>query len=209
MKLYVFPPSPRAFKVLSVANHLGLAFETHLVDLSKGDHHKPEFAALNPNRRMPVLEDDGFVLWESNAIIQYLASKKPESGLLPTDPRGRADVSRWQFWDAAHWDAACAILGFERVAKKRLGLGDPDPVEIAKGVERFNRAAAVLDEQLKGHKFVTGDKLTLADFSLGAWMNVAQAAQYPVEPYREIRRWHAELSELPAWKKSFIELPPR
>jgi glutathione S-transferase len=202
MKLYVFPPSPRAFKVLSVANHLGLAFETHIVDLSKGQHLTPEFAALNPNKRMPVLEDDGFVLWESNAIIQYLASKKPESGLFPSDPRQRADVSRWQFWDCAHWDAACAILIFERAVKKLFGRGEPDPLEVAKGIERFHRAAAVLDAQLRGHKYVTGDRLTLADFALGASLNMAQIAEFPLQPYSEIRRWHAELSELPAWKKS-------
>jgi len=97
IKLHVAPPSPRAFKVLAVARHLGLDFELCPVDLLNGAHLRPEVAALNPNRRMPVLEDDGFVLWESNAITQYLASRKPERGLLPTDPRKCADVSRWQF----------------------------------------------------------------------------------------------------------------
>src|SRR5262249_49589919 len=102
IKLHVAPPSPRPFKVLAVARHLGLDFELCPVDLLNGAHLRPEFAALNPNRKMPVLEDDGFVLWESNAITQYLASKKPESGLLPSDPRKRADVSRWQFWARPH-----------------------------------------------------------------------------------------------------------
>jgi glutathione S-transferase len=73
MKLYVFPPSPRAMKVIALAEHLQLEHEVRLVDLTKGDQMKPEFTALNPNQRMPVLEDDGFVLWESNAILQYLA----------------------------------------------------------------------------------------------------------------------------------------
>src|SRR5262249_12957504 len=110
MKLYATPPSPRAFKVVAVAHHLGLEPEMVFVDLLNGDHMKPEFAALNPNRKMPVLEDDGFVLWESNAIMQYLASKKPASGLWPTDPRHQADVSRWQCWDLAHWERACGTL---------------------------------------------------------------------------------------------------
>jgi len=206
MKLYVFPPSPRAFRVLAVANHLGLRYETHIVDLSKGEQLTPEYGALNPNKRIPALEDDGFVLWESNAIIQYLASKKPESGLYPADPRKQADISRWLFWDAAHWDSSCAILIFERVVKKIFNRGQPDEVEIAKGIERFHRAAAVLDAQLRGHKYVTGTNLTVADFALGASVNLAQMAEFPLQPYAEIRRWHAELSELPAWKKS---LPPR
>lgn len=208
MKLHVLPASPRAFKVLAVANHLGLAYETCIVDLSKGEQRLPGFTALNPNQRMPVLEDDGFVLWESNAIIQYLASKRPESGLFPGEAHANAEVSRWLFWDMAHWDAACAILIFERVVKKLFSIGEADPAEIAKGNERFHRAAAVLDGLLKGHEYVTLDRLTLADFALGAALNMAQHAQMPLAPYAQIRRWYAGLSELPAWRKSDVHRTP-
>src|SRR5882724_11753666 len=95
MKLYVLPPSPRAFKVIALKNHLGIECEVQIVDLSKGDQLTPEYIAMNPNRKMPVLEDDGFVLWESNAILFYLASKKPESALWPREVRHQADVLRW------------------------------------------------------------------------------------------------------------------
>src|SRR6202011_3017559 len=133
MKLYVFPPSPRAMKVVALAEHLQLEHETRLVDLTKGEQMKPEFTALNPNQRMPVIEDDGFVLWESNAILQYLASKKPAAGLWPSDPRRQADVSRWQNWEASHWAPACGTLAFERLVKKLLGQGDADPAAVAEG----------------------------------------------------------------------------
>jgi glutathione S-transferase len=206
LNLYVFPPSPRAFKVIALAAHLGIDYEKRIVDLTKGEQRRPEFAKLNPNQRMPVLEEDGFVLWESNAILQYLADKKPASGLLPADPRGRADVTRWQCWDLANWDPACAIMIFERLVKKLLHIGDPDPVEIAKGEERFHRVAALLDAHLKGRNYITGDKLTVADFSIGAPLNLAAPAQLPVSGYAEIRRWHANLSELPAWRQS-IAIP--
>src|SRR5882672_471512 len=202
LNLYVFPPSPRAFKVLAVANHLGLNYQKHIVDLSKGEQRQPQFAALNPNQRMPVLEEDGYVLWEANAIMQYLADKKPEGKLLPTESRARLVVTRWQFWDLAHCDSACAIFIFERLVKKLLNIGDVDPAEIAKGEERFHRSAAVLDAQLKGRKYVAGNELTLADFSLGAPLNVAGPAQIPFAKYAEIKRWHAGLSELPAWRQS-------
>jgi glutathione S-transferase len=207
MNLHVFPPSPRAFKVMAVAAQLDLDCRIRIVDLTKGEQNSPEFAALNPNKRMPVLEDDGFVLWESNAIMQYLAAKKPESGLLPSDARGRADVTRWQCWDLAHWDPACAMLIYERLVKKLFGLGEPDLAEIAKGEERFHRCADVLDRHLKGRRFVSGDALTVADFSIGAPLNVAQPAQIPFERYGEIVRWFATLSELPAWRKSVAARP--
>ena len=208
--LHVFPPSPRAFKVLALAQHIGVEHKVRIVDLTKGEQNTAEFTKLNPNQRIPVLEEDGFVLWESNAILQYLASKKPDSGVLPTDPRRRALVTQWQCWDLAHWDPACATLIFERMVKKLLGLGEPDPAEIKKGEDRFKSSAAVLDAQLQGRKYITGDTLTVADFSVGASLNLAQPAQLPVDQYKEIVRWHAGLSELPAWRQTLqSSQPPR
>ena len=206
IELYVFPPSPRAFKAMAVANHLGLEWTLHLLDLPKGEHMTPQYGALNPNMRMPTLQDGDYVLWESNAICQYLASKKPESGLLPKDERARFDVTRWQFWDIAHWDPACTVFAFEYVAKPLFrGIKEPDMAAIEKGTEMFHRAAEVLNGQLKGKRFVTGDALTLADFSLGSVMNFAEMAHYPIEPYGEIKRWYATLRALPAWQKTLAQ----
>ena len=208
MKLHVAPPSPRAFKVLAVARHLGLEFELCDLDLLKGANQQPEFAALNPNKKMPVLEDDGFVLWESNAITQYLASKKPEGSLLlPSDPRRRADVSRWQFWENAHWDPACSTLIFERLLKKLFGQGDPVPALVEKGEQEVRRFGGVLNGWLAGRAFLCGDDLSLADFSVGCWLNYARPAAYPIDDFREIKRWYAGLMELPAWRESIVAPP--
>src|SRR3954469_14850711 len=119
LELYVFPPSPRAFKVLSVANHLGLDYQIRLVDLSKGAQRQPDYAALNPNMRMPTLKDGDYVLWESNAICQYLAGLKPEAGLLPAGRAG-LEVTRWQFWELAHWDSSCATFIFQNLVKPMM-----------------------------------------------------------------------------------------
>lgn len=206
IELYVFPPSPRAFKVLAVANHLGLDYELRFLDLPKGTHKTPQYAALNPNVRMPTLKDGDYVLWESNAIGQYLAGKKPDAGLLPRDERARLDVTRWQFWDLAHWDPTCAVFAFEYVAKPLFrGIKEPDMAAIEKATELFHRTAEVLNGQLKGKRFVTGDALTLADFSLGPPMNFAEMAHYPIERYGEIKRWYATLRALPAWQKTLAQ----
>jgi glutathione S-transferase len=203
IELYVFPPSPRAFKVMAIARHLDIDHTLRIVDLRKGEQKSPEYADLNPNMRMPTLKDGDYVLWESNAIAQYLASKRPDSGVWPDDPRARLDVTRWQFWDLAHWDPACAVFAFEYVAKRLLrGDSEPDMAAIAKGTEAFHRVAKVLDGQLQKRKFVTGDTLTLADFSLGSALNLAEVARYPVQPYGAIRRWHGELMALPAWRQT-------
>jgi glutathione S-transferase len=206
IEIYAFPPSPRAFKAMAVANHLGLDWTLRLIDLVKGEQKSSQYEALNPNMRMPTLKDGDYVLWESNAICQYLAAKKPDSGLMPKDERGRLDVTRWQFWDLAHWDPSCATFIFEYVVKPVvLKSGEPDMAALAKGTENFHRAAKVLDDQLKGKRFVTGDTLTVADFSLGAPMKLAEIAHYPLEPYREIKRWYGTLSGLPAWQKTLAQ----
>jgi glutathione S-transferase len=202
LKIHAFPASPRAFKVLAVANHLGIDYEFVLCDLTKGAQKSPEFTALNLNQRMPVLEEDGWSLWESNAIAQYLATRKWDSGLLPKDERARADVSRWMFWESAHWDQACALLIFQRFVKGLFGQGAPDPVEVEKGLVQFNRAASVLDRHLKGRAFLVGDALTVADFAAGAPLIMTAPAQLPLETYPEIRRWYASLAALPAWSKT-------
>lgn len=202
LRLHVFPPSPRSFKVIALAAHMQLDYDTHIVDLLKGEQLTRDFEALNPNKRVPVIQDDSFVLWESNAILQYLASKRRGSGLLPDDPAQRADVTRWQCWDLAHWDPACATMIFERIVKRVFNMGEPDLAEIAKGEERFHRCAQVLDANLRERRFVSGDALTVADFSIGAPLNLAAQAQLPLSDYKAIRRWHAELCELPAWRSS-------
>ena len=206
IELYAFPPSPRAFKAIAVANHLGIDFTLHMVDLLKGEQKTPEYTALNPNQMMPTLKDGDYVLWESSAIMQYLAGRNPQGGLLPTDERGRLDVTRWQFWDLAHWDPAVETLLLENFVKpKFMGVTEYDAAGVAKATERFHRAAAVLDGQLEGKKYVTGGGLTLADFALGAPLNYAVQGRFPLEPYGEIRRWHASLLTLPAWQKAMAQ----
>ena len=83
IELYVFPPSPRAFKVMVTANHLGINPALHFLDLRKGEQKAAGYATLNPNQRMPTLRDGDDVIWESEAILQYLASKTPSEDCFP------------------------------------------------------------------------------------------------------------------------------
>jgi glutathione S-transferase len=206
IEIYAFPPSPRAFRAMALANHLDLDWTLRMLDLVKGEQKAPEYAALNPNMRMPTLKDGDYVLWESGAILQYLAGKKPQSGLLPPDETGRLNVTRWQFWDACHWDPACAIYLFENVVKAVImKSGEPDQAALAKGAELLHRAAKVLDDHLKRNKYVAGDRLTVADFSIGAPLNYAELARLPLAAYPEITRWYATLRALPAWQKTLAQ----
>lgn len=209
LKLYAFPPSPRSFKVLWGANHLELPFELKLVDFTRGGQNDPAFLALNPNGRAPVVENGNYVLWESNAILEYLASLKPEAGLVPQNKGAGLQVTKWLYWESAHWDPACAIFAFERVVKKLFGRGEPVPSEIERGTQMFERIGKVLDGALAQHRYVAGEKLTVADIALGASLCIADRAGFPIAEYRHIQRWKAELTALPSWTKTIaLQAPP-
>ena len=209
LRIYAFPPSPRSFKVLWAANQLGVDYEFRLVDFAKNGQKTPEFVALNPNARAPVIDDGGFVLWESNAIVEYLASLKPQAGVMPQDVRAALQVRKWLFWESAHWDPACAVFAFERVVKPLFGLGETSQAEIERGTQLFERAGAVLDGELKKHRYVAGETLTVADLSLGAVMCIAEQARFPMENFRAIQRWQNDLKILPSWSKTVAMQMPR
>jgi glutathione S-transferase len=202
IEFYLFPPSPRAFKVLTVANHTGADYVIRPLDLLKGAHREPAYVAMNPNMKMPTMKHGDFVLWESNAIATYLADIAPERGLMPADAQGRASVLRWLFWESAHWDSTCAVYVFENVVKPKIRGLNPDVEALKRAEEPFHRFASVLDGTLRGKRYIMGDALTLADLALGAVLFVADAAQYPIAAYAEVLRWRKELASLPAWQKA-------
>src|SRR4051812_17332144 len=118
LRLHNSPMSPNCRKVLALALELGLDVESVQVDMMKGAHKEPSFLAKNPNGKVPVLEDNGWYLWESTAIMQYLADKKPEKNLYPTDLRLRAEVNKWLAWDASHLGVeSCLPLYMERLIR--------------------------------------------------------------------------------------------
>jgi glutathione S-transferase len=201
MKLYIFPPSGRVVGIMALEHYLALECEVLAINLGRGDQLTPKYLALNPNKKMPTLEDNGFVLWESNAILFYMAAKCPDRGLWPADIKEQANVLRWLAWESAHWDAeSVGMVSFEKASKAVLGLGAPDPGFIARGEQNFARFAAVLNNSLRGHTWLTGEQLTIADFSVGGLVPSAEHLQLPIGDFPDIVRWYKRLSALPAWQ---------
>ena len=201
IRLYLFPPSTRVLAIVALKNHLALDCEINPIDLGRGDQLTPEYVALNPNRKMPSLKDDEFVLWESNAILFYLAAQRPDSGLWPSDLKSQADVLRWLAWESAHWDAeSCGMVAFEKASKAVLGLGAADPAFIVRGEQNFIRFATVLDDHLKGRSWLIGNRPTIADFSIGAFVPSAARLGLPLARFAEVCRWYDGLAALPSWR---------
>ena len=201
MKAYVFPPSPNARTVMAVAAHLDLPIEFQIVDLTKGETRSPEFLKLNPNGKMPVLVDGDFVLWESNAIMQYLASQKPNN-LWPEGAQRRADIARWQCWQLAEWMPACSTLLWENFVKALMQQGAPDSEIVARGDADFHRTASILNEHLAQHEYLAGSDVTLADLAIAAPLEFVVAAHMPWAAYEHLQRWYARIDALPAWQKT-------
>ncbi|WP_103669721.1 glutathione S-transferase family protein [Pseudanabaena sp. BC1403] len=201
MKLYYFPPSPNTRKVHAVAIHLQLPIDLRLVDLQKGEQHNPEFVQLNPTGRTPVLQDGDFILWESTAIMQYLASQVPNS-LWSESAKIRADIMRWQSWQLAHWHQVCQPLQFENFVKPLLQLGEPDPQIVQQTTDRFHKEASILNNYLANREYLVNDTLTLADFSVASELTYAKPARFPLEDYLHIQKWYALIEQLPAWQQT-------
>jgi glutathione S-transferase len=200
MKLYMNTLSPNVRRVRLAAAVLGLSLEEKKLDFAKGEHKNPEYLALNPNGAVPTLVDGEFVISESRAIMQYLAAKKPESGLLPRDEQARADVTRWQFWDSSHFSPQLGTLIFQKLLKPMMGMGEPDMGKIEEALAGFRRFAAVLDKRLEGRQYIVGDSLTLADLTIASSLMYAKQTEAPVAEFPNVQKWFARISDMDAWK---------
>ncbi len=208
MRLYYNPRSSNSLRVLLTAAHLGTALDLKVVDLVRGEQRAPEFLAKNPNGKVPVLEDEGLVLWESHAIMQYLADRTAPQGdeapgqdIYPTDVRARADVHRWLFWSAQHFAPAVAALSWEHYVKPLLGKGVADPEAVKRGEGVFLELARVLDAHLASRLWLAQDALTLADYAIASPLVAIERAKLPIAAFRNVLEWFQRIQELRAWKK--------
>lgn len=201
MKLYYFPSSPNSSKVHAVAIQLQLPLELEFVDIVKGESQTPAFLKLNPTGRTPILQDGDFILWESTAIMQYLASQIPNS-LFPDNLQSRMDILRWMSWQLAHWYQACQALAYENFVKGLLQQGEPDAQIVQRATQRFHQEAIALNHHLAERQYLVGQALTLADFSVAGDLIYAVPGQFPLEDYPHIRAWYDRIESLPAWQQT-------
>ena len=200
MKLYYYD-STNPWRPCAVAKYLDLPVEYIHIDVGKGEHRSAEFLAINPNGNVPAMIDGDVILWESVAIMAYL-SDKAGSDLWPKDER-QIEMLRWITWDASQFTRWGGILHFQNRIKKRFGLGDPDAAVVEEALGNWNQFAAVLDAHLKDRTYLVGDTLSIADFAVACVLPFADVAKLPIQDYPEIKRFHDNLMELPAWREPF------
>jgi glutathione S-transferase len=204
MKLYYAETlNPR--KVCAVARHVQASVEFVRLDLARGETRTPEFLALNPNGKVPLLQEDRGCLFESNAIMCRL-SDLAGAELWPHDDR-QVEVLRWLFWDSAHFTRYAGRLYFEYIIKPTvLGNAPPDAAAIAESTENFRTYAGILDKHLEGRSHLVGNSLTVADFAVAVTLPYAERAHIPLAEFPAIASWHERLQSLAAWREPFPQI---
>jgi glutathione S-transferase len=201
MKLYQFPFSPNCQKVVALAHEVGVPLELATVELFKGEARTPAMRAKNPNGKLPILEDGDFVLWESTAMLAYIAAKAGRVDLAPMTPRERAEVDRWTSWQGAHFGPAIRKVAFERIVKKLVGRGAPDEGVVKAGIEEFAATASVLEQSLGTKEYLCG-RLTIADFDLAPYAALAASCGLDFEPYPKAKAWFERMATRDSMKKT-------
>jgi glutathione S-transferase len=200
VKLYGFPFSPNTRRVLFMLHEVNAPHEFVPVDLTQGEHRTPEYLALNPNGRVPCLVDQDFILWESNAILQYLAARFPEHHLGGERPRERADIACWLFLNAAHLGPAVAHI-FAHTMRLPEEKRIPALVESARA--ELARCFGVLEGKLAQSPWLAGTNFTIADISVAATTSVAPMLGIDLSPYPSLAAWDRRVAERPAYRKTF------
>jgi glutathione S-transferase len=199
MKLYSFPISPNGKRVNVCAAEAGVALDPAMLDIAKGELRSPEYMALNPMGKAPTLADGDFTLWESGAIVCYVAQKSG-SPLWPREPRDLSDTLRWLFFCSCHIDPYLTTLMVERFIKARRGL-PPDEVHTAYAEQWLSRFIPIVEQQLKGRPYLRGE-FGLADILLGCSLELGPLVKLDLGPYPAVRAWIDRLQARDSWRAS-------
>jgi glutathione S-transferase len=194
-RLYDYLPSGNGYKVRLVLKDLGLPYELVQLDIKVGASRTPEFLALNPNGRIPLLEVPGRgFLAESHAIISFLAGG---SRLVPADAWQRALMWQWLCFEQYNLEPNIGTARFwlHSLGQTPAELGDKLTDRLGKGHD----ALAVLEQALTGRSFLVGESYSLADVALYAYTHVAPEGGFPLDRYAAIRAWIRRVESEPRW----------
>ena len=185
-------------KVVWCCDEMGLAYERIDAGGAFGKTKSPEYLAMNPNSLVPTIDDEGFILYESNAIVRYLAAKHGAGSLWPADARQRADVDRWMDWNSTTFIPAMRDAFWQMIRT-------PEPQRDMAAVERSRadgeKGAAILDDHLARHRYMTDFGFTVADIVVGCAAHRWLLLPVRREPRPHLQRWYDEIRSRPAAKQ--------
>lgn len=196
--LHGFAMSPNTRRARFVLEELEVPYTFENVDLMSGQQRSDAYKALNPTARVPTLVDGALTLWESHAILVYLAEKWPERKLAGDGPIERAEVARWMFMNAAHLSPSVARIFAHTI---RLPEDQRLPRIVEESRADVTRSLGALEAQLAGKEYVCG-RFTIADASIVATLYAAPMLQIDLGPTSAVAAWLARVMARPAWGRS-------
>ncbi len=201
--LYTTPLSANGRKPLALSHALGLRPEIRLVNVYQGEGRTPAYLAINPLGKIPALVDGDFTLVESNAMLVYIAEQYGSSRLWSAEPRERAGILRWLFWEASAWQSALSAVLAPGVGHRLL----PKIIPAASASPdwqspQLTPLLAFLDAGLADHTFLCGAELTIADLSVAGMTTYFRHAGFPSSAWPNVAAWLARIESLEAWKAS-------
>lgn len=191
IKLYSYPISGNAYKVRLLLALLGLDYELVNVDLKAGETLKPEFLSLNPRGQVPVLVDGDVVVWDSMAILVYLARQYGKGEWFPTDLPGEIQVMQWL--------AVSENELLYGLARARAILLLKRPFNLEQCQSEGKAGLAVMEQHLAGNMWLAAGKPTIADIACYPYVMLAPMGKVSLEPYPNVRQWLARVEALPGW----------
>ena len=201
--LYLSPLTTNSIKMRLICNALEIHVDYRIVELHKGEHHTPWFNKLNPESKIPVLIDEHITLTESNAILQYLATKY-RSTLWPNTSIQQAKVLEMLFWQLNYFNSAVGTYAHTRVVLPEWGIKSRP---ISEAVEAdFHQALSSLENILEHRTAIAGNHFTIADISVASHLIFAEQANMPIENYIATLDWLSRLEDLPWFLKTKDQL---
>jgi GST-like protein len=196
-------PTPNGHKITLFLEEAGLPYAIKPVNIGKGEQFQADFLAFSPNNKMPAIIDhapaDGgapLSVFESGAILLYLANKTGR--FFGADVRQKVEVNQWLMWQMAGLGPMTGQYG-------HFNVYAPEKIDYA--IDRYTREVqrllGVLDRRLAGRAFIAGDEYTIADMAAYPWINPYTRAPLDLEPYPELRRWHAAITARPATQRAY------
>lgn len=191
MKLYHHPVSGHAHRARLFLSLIGVPFETVEVDLAKGEHKSPEYLAKNRFGQVPLLEDEGEYIADSNAIMIYAAGKYGRTDWLPADPAGAAKVQRWL-------SVAAGQIAFGPGAARLVTIFNAgfNPEEV---IARSHAILTLIEAELDGREWIAADRPTIADVALYSYIARAPEGNVDLAPYGRVNSWLARIEALPGF----------
>ena len=186
-------------KVMWLVGELGLPHEHIPAGGAFGRLSEPDFGALNPNRTVPVIEDGGVVVWESHAILRYLAAKYGGEAYWPADPGERSQFDRWLDWAQAQWQPAFltgVFWGFYRTPEHQRDLK-----AVGRSLARCSELLGLVDRALEGRAYLAGDRFTIGDIPLGSCLYRYFELDIERPALPRVEAWYAALASRPAYQE--------